>query len=57
MNKLLVKLFSNKARMLDRRQRYIRDHLQLSLYENVCRSLLAKHKIAFSFLLSVKIAM
>jgi len=54
--KLLI-LSSNKSRILERRLRYIRDHFQFNLYENVCRSLLAKHKLAFSFLLSVKLDM
>ena len=50
-------LYSNKSKILERRLRYLKEHFQFNLYENVCRSLLANHKLAFSFLLSVKVGM
>ncbi|KAL8620603.1 hypothetical protein ACOMHN_017884 [Nucella lapillus] len=42
---------SNKSKILERRLRYLSDHFSFQLYDNVARSLLAKHKLVFSFLL------
>lgn len=42
---------SNRSKILERRLRYLSDHFSFQLYDNVARSLLAKHKLVFSFLL------
>ncbi|KAK7101384.1 hypothetical protein V1264_019771 [Littorina saxatilis] len=42
---------SNKSKILERRLRYLSDHFSFQLYDNVSRSLLAIHKLVFSFLL------
>lgn len=42
---------SNKSKILERRLRYLTDHFSYLLFDNVTRSLFAKHKVVFAFLL------
>lgn len=43
--------YSNKSKILDRRLRYLKDHFQYQLYDNVSRSIFAKHRGVFTFIL------
>uniref|UniRef100_A0A183SIA1 Dynein heavy chain 7, axonemal n=1 Tax=Schistocephalus solidus TaxID=70667 RepID=A0A183SIA1_SCHSO len=47
---------SNKSKILERRLRYLREHFEYSLYENVCRGLFEQHRITFAFILCAQIS-
>ena len=57
LSNLTVLIFSNKSKILERRLRYLNDHFQYQLYDNVTRSIFAKHKVVFSFLLCANLQM
>jgi hypothetical protein len=48
---LYESVYSNKSKILDRRLRYLKDHFQYQLYDNVSRSIFAKHRGVFTFIL------
>lgn len=46
---------SPKSNEVQQRIKNLNDFFTLNLYENVCRSLFERHKILFSFILTIKI--
>jgi len=49
--------YSNKSKILDRRLRYLTDHFTFLLFDNVTRSLFAKHKVVLAFILCTNLLM
>ena len=49
--------YSNKSKILERRLRYLKDHFQYQLYDNVSRSIFAKHRGVFTFILCANLLM
>uniref|UniRef100_A0A5K3F774 Dynein_heavy domain-containing protein n=1 Tax=Mesocestoides corti TaxID=53468 RepID=A0A5K3F774_MESCO len=48
---------SNKSKILTRRIRYLQEHLDYKLYEEVCRGLFERHKLVFSLILCTRIGL